>query len=151
MVVDVETGFHFRRRDSGITLTMPLPVSREQVERNQRLEPEAFELQLDDTLWPLLQTEIRRRCPILGRASIRRAWAGLYEMTPDEHPILGATEIEGFLCGCGFSGHGFMHSPMAARLLAESILGEQDSIKALEPFSLQRFSTGKLLTSASLL
>lgn len=151
MVIDAETGFHFRRRDGGVTLTIPLPVSTEQIARNRRLEPEAFSLHLDDALWPLLQTEIRRRCPALARAGIRRAWAGLYEMTPDEHPILGATAVEGFLCGCGFSGHGFMHSPMAARLLAESILGEKSSAAELELFSVERFNTGKLLTSASLL
>ena len=151
MVVDAETGFHFRRRDDGVLLAMPLPVSTEQDARNRRLEPEAFSLHLDDALWPLLQTEIRRRCPTLAHAGIRRAWAGFYEMTPDEHPILGKTEVEGFLCGCGFSGHGFMHSPMAARLLAEFILGEKSSAADLELLSVERFSTGKLLTSASLL
>lgn len=151
MVVDAETGFHFRRRDGGVTLAMPLPVSAEQVERNRRLEPEAFDLDLDPTLWPLLQSEMRRRCPALARATIRRAWAGLYEMTPDEHPILGPTEIKGFYCGCGFSGHGFMHSPGAARLLADCLLGEQSSASELELFSLERFRTGKLIVSASLL
>lgn len=151
MVVDVSTGFHFRRRDRGITLTMPLPVSAEQLQRNQKLEPEAFALNLDEALWPLLQEEIRRRCPVLAQASIRRAWAGLYEMTPDEHPILGCTEIEGFLCGCGFAGHGFMHSPMAARLLAEAILGETTSKDELDLFALERFSTGALIPTTSLL
>jgi sarcosine oxidase subunit beta len=151
MVVDVETGFHFRRRDGGITLAMPLPVSAEQVERNRRLEPEAFEADLDPTLWPLLQSEIRRRCPALGRATIRRAWAGFYEMTPDEHPIIGPTEIAGFFCGCGFSGHGFMHAPGAARLLTECLLGTRDNTSDLEMFSLERFRTGKLIVSASLL
>jgi sarcosine oxidase subunit beta len=151
MVVDAETGFHFRRRDGGVTLAMPLPVSAEQVERNRRLEPETFELDLDPTLWPLLQSEIRRRCPALSRATIRRAWAGLYEMTPDEHPIIGATEVKGFFCGCGFSGHGFMHAPGAARLLSECLLGKQENASELEMFSLQRFRTGKLIVSASLI
>lgn len=151
MVVDVETGFHFRRRDGGVTLSMPLPISAEQVERNRRLEPEAFETDLDPTLWPLLQSEIRRRCPTLGRATIRRAWAGFYEMTPDEHPIIGPTDIQGFFCGCGFSGHGFMHAPGAARLLTEHLLGKQDAPSDLERFSLERFRTGKLIVSASLI
>lgn len=151
MVVDASTGFHFRRREQGVTLTMPLPVSAEQLQRNQKLEPEAFALDLDETLWPLLQEEVRRRCPVLARASIRRAWAGLYEMTPDEHPILGCTEVEGFLCGCGFAGHGFMHSPRAARLLAEAILGETGNSAELALFSLERFSTGALIPTTSLL
>ncbi len=151
MVVDVRTGFHFRRRDGGVTLTMPLPVSPIQIERNRHLEPDAFALNMDETLWPLLQNEITRRCPTLAQASLRRAWAGLYEMTPDDHPVLGRTEVEGFLCGCGFAGHGFMHSPMTARLLAESILAPGSSAPELELFSLARFSTGKLIHTTSLL
>lgn len=151
MVVDVSTGFHFRRRAGGVTLTMPLPVSSAQVEINRHLGQEAFALNLDENLWPLLQREIKRRCPTLALATIRRAWAGLYEMTPDDHPILGRTEIEGFLCGCGFAGHGFMHAPMAARLLAESILEPHKSAPELERFSLERFSTGKLIATTSLL
>ncbi|HEU5378161.1 MAG TPA: FAD-binding oxidoreductase [Ktedonobacteraceae bacterium] len=151
MVVDLSTGFHFRRRDEGVILTLPLPVSDEQVRRNQRLEPAAFALDLEESLWPLLHRETERRCPTLARASLKQAWAGLYEMTPDEHPILGPTAVEGFLCGCGFSGHGFMHSPWAARLLAEFILGETSHASELELFSLDRFSKGKLIETTHLL
>jgi sarcosine oxidase subunit beta len=151
MVVDLGTGFHFRRRDEGVLLALPLPVSTIQVERNRHLEQEAFQLNMDETLWPLLQDEIKRRCPTLEQAKVRRAWAGFYEMTPDDHPVLGRTEVEGFLCGCGFSGHGFMHAPMAARLLAELILDSQKHSPDLELLSLERFSTGKLIQTTSLL
>ncbi len=151
MVVDASSGFHFRRREGGVTLTMPLPVSQIQLERNRRLEQASFTLTMDTTLWPLLQREIKRRCPTLAQAHLRRAWAGLYEMTPDDHPILGSTEIAGFLCGCGFAGHGFMHSPRAARLLAESLLAPDQPSSELERFSLQRFSSGKLIQTTSLL
>ncbi len=151
MVVDLHTGFHFRRRDDGVVLALPLLVSPEQIMSNKNLEPGPFALNTEDSLWPMLQTEVRRRCPTLAQASIRRAWAGLYEMTPDEHAILGPTEIEGFLCGCGFSGHGFMHSPRAARLLAEYILGKQESASELTLFSLERFRSGKLIKTTSLL
>lgn len=151
MVIDATTGFHFRRLDDGIVLTIPLPTNKEQIRRNQRLEPEAFDLHIEEALWPLLQTEIRRRCPALAKATIRRVWAGHYEMTPDEHPILGETEIKGFLCGCGFSGHGFMHSPRAARLLAESILDNKSNSRELELFSLKRFKKGKLIQTTPLL
>jgi sarcosine oxidase subunit beta len=151
MVVDASSGFHFRRRAGGVTLTMPLPVDALQLERNRRLEKESFALTMDETLWPLLQREIKRRCPALASARIKHAWAGLYEMTPDDHPVLGRTAIEGFLCGCGFAGHGFMHSPRAARLLAESLLSPDRPSPELELFSLQRFSNGKLIKTTSLL
>ncbi len=151
MVVDTGSGFHFRRRDDGVVLTLPLPVSHEQIQRNRRLEPESFALNIEESLWPLIQAQIRHRCPTLGRATIRRVWAGLYEMTPDEHPILGATEIKGFLCGCGFSGHGFMHSPRAARLLAESIIGDTSNAAELALFSLARFQQNRLIHTTHLL
>lgn len=151
MVVDIKTGFHFRPRDGGITLSIPLPVDEEQLERNRNLAPGAFALDVEESLWPLLHNEILHRCPVLAQADIQRSWAGFYEMTPDEHPILGATEIQGFFCGCGFSGHGFMHSPRAARLLAEAILGDQSNAAELEQFSLERFRHGKLIESTRLL
>ncbi|HET8844640.1 MAG TPA: FAD-binding oxidoreductase [Ktedonobacteraceae bacterium] len=151
MVVDVSTGFHFRRRDEGVVLTMPLPVSDEQMHRNKQLKPEAFALNIEENLWPLIQAQIKHRCPALAQAKIRRAWAGFYEMTPDEHPILGSTEVKGFLCGCGFSGHGFMHSPKAARLLAESILGNKSSAAEMKKFHLERFRKGRMIKMTHLL
>ncbi|HEX6547747.1 MAG TPA: FAD-binding oxidoreductase, partial [Candidatus Dormibacteraeota bacterium] len=52
------------------------------------------------------------------------SWAGFYEMTPDQHPLVGATERPGVWACCGFSGHGVMHSPVAGDSLAAMILGE---------------------------
>jgi len=72
-------------------------------------------------------------------------------MTPDEHPILGKTEVDGFLCACGFSGHGFMHAPMAAKLLTELILDGASTTLPIEPFNLERFRNGKLLHTTRLL
>ena len=72
-------------------------------------------------------------------------------MTPDEHPILGKTDIEGFVCACGFSGHGFMHAPMAAKLLSELLLDGESHTLPIEPLSLERFHTGKLLETTRLL
>lgn len=49
--------------------------------------------------------------------------AGLYESTPDALPILGKTEeVEGFILANGFSGHGFMHSPIIGKIIAEIAL-----------------------------
>ena len=151
MVVDLDTGFHFRRRADRIVLTMPLPTSPEEEQRNRNLEPDAFALPVNEDFWQQVKAEIQHRCPILLQAGIDRAWSGLYEMTPDEHPILGKTEIEGFLCACGFSGHGFMHAPMAAKLLTELILDGKSATLPIEPFSHDRFRTGKLLETTRLL
>jgi len=62
------------------------------------------------------------RLPLLEKASLMTEWAGLYENTPDAHPIIGQAGLEGFYVVAGFSGHGFMHGPIAGKLIAEQIL-----------------------------
>jgi sarcosine oxidase subunit beta len=151
MVVDLQSGFHFRRRDDTMVITMPLPTTEEDERLSQRLAPEAFALTTNEHLWQDIQMHARRFCPVLADAPIARTWSGLYEMTPDEHPVLGTTEIEGFLCACGFSGHGFMHAPMAAKLMVELILDEKSSTLDIQPFNIERFRTGRLLETTRLL
>ena len=64
----------------------------------------------------------------------KRAWAGLYEMSPDHHCILGpVAEVPGFFCANGFSGHGVMHSPATGRILADLILhGKTEVVSNVE-------------------
>lgn len=62
------------------------------------------------------------RLPLLEEAGLMTQWAGLYENTPDAHPIIGRAEVDGFYVVAGFSGHGFMHGPIAGLLVAEQIL-----------------------------
>ncbi len=85
-----------------------------------------------------------QRFPGLEQAQVGRAYAGLREITPDFHAILGpAPELFGFYLACGFSGHGFMHAPAAGRLTAEFILdGSARSLNAA-PLLLERFRTGR--------
>lgn len=151
MVVDTQTGFHFRRRGESVVVTMPLPESAEEATLSKQLAPAAFALTVNEQFWSAIQSEARRLCPPLASAALARTWSGLYEMTPDEHPVLGKTEVEGFLCACGFSGHGFMHSPMAAKLMAELILDGASTTLDIEPFSIERFRTGNLLPITHLL
>jgi sarcosine oxidase subunit beta len=84
--------------------------------------------------------------PPLERAGIARMWAGLYEMTPDRHPIIGpASDPAGLYLACGFSGHGFQHAPIVGKLLAEMILeGEARSVD-VSGLSLERFARGDLV------
>ena len=56
--------------------------------------------------------------------AVEEAWAGLYDMTPDAHPIIGRV-ADGVYAACGFSGHGFMQSPAAGQAIAEEILEGQ--------------------------
>jgi len=80
------------------------------------------------------------RFPPAAGTAIADARAGLYDMTPDAHPILGEV-ADGVFAACGFSGHGFMQSPAVGKALAEEILGETPSLD-LGPYRLSRFEEG---------
>jgi sarcosine oxidase, subunit beta len=151
MIVELSSGFHFRRRDGGVVFALPLPPGAEEEQLNQAMAPEAFQLDITNSLWPQVQELTRHRCLPLAEAQLAHEWAGLYEMTPDEQPILGKTKIDGFLCASGFSGHGFMHAPLAARLLTELLLDGQCRTLDIEQFSHERFRTGALLKTTRLL
>jgi sarcosine oxidase subunit beta len=129
MVVEAESGFHFRRRGDRLVLAMA------DAEPRWGFETEVDESVLDDRLERLV-----RRFPAAAGGQIDEAWAGLYDMTPDAHPILGRV-ADGVYAACGFSGHGFMQSPAVGRALAEEILDGASSLD-LDPYRLERFARG---------
>jgi glycine/D-amino acid oxidase-like deaminating enzyme len=129
MVLEAESGFHFRRRGDRLVLAMVDPEPRW-----------GFEESVDETLYDDRLERLRHRYAPAAEATIERGWAGLYDMTPDAHPILGEV-ADGVYAACGFSGHGFMQSPAVGRALAEEILGLTPSLD-LEPYRLERFESG---------
>ena len=106
-------------------------------------EPVSFN-QSVDAEWELVHFEMAcKRMPLLEHAGISSRWAGLYENTPDAHPILGAAdELAGFYCITGFSGHGFMHGPVCGLLLAEEILEGKTHTLDVASLRLSRFHGG---------
>jgi sarcosine oxidase subunit beta len=61
--------------------------------------------------------------PALARAVPRGGWAGIYDDTPDFHPILDRLPgYDGLFCAAGFSGHGFKLSPSIGQWMAQLIL-----------------------------
>jgi sarcosine oxidase subunit beta len=99
-----------------------------------------FDEVVDESLFADRLARLHHRYPGAPRAAIEDAWAGLYDMTPDAHPILGPV-AEGVYAACGFSGHGFMQAPAVGRAVAEEILGESPSLD-LAPYRLERFERG---------
>ncbi|MEX2144752.1 MAG: FAD-binding oxidoreductase [Anaerolineales bacterium] len=83
---------------------------------------------------------------MLERAGIVSHWAGLYEVTPDSHPIFGITPVAGFYVVAGFSGHGFMHGPVAGKLISEIILDGQSHTVDVSMLTLDRFSNHGQIT-----
>ena len=143
MVIDMSTGFHFRREGKGILLAW-----------NDPNETPGFKTEFDETFVEKILTHAASRVPVLAEAGVnpRRAWAGLYEMTPDHHAIIGpAPNVEGLYFINGFSGHGVMHSPASGRVAADLVLhGESDLIDARQ-LSVERFAAGELLHESAVL
>lgn len=84
------------------------------------------------------------RLPLLENARVTRQMAGLYEVTPDAHPILGeARDVRGFYNCAGFSGHGFQHSPGAGKVLSEMILDGASKTIDVSMLDLERFREGR--------
>jgi sarcosine oxidase, subunit beta len=126
MVVEAETGFHFRRRDDCLRIAMSDPTPRW-----------GFEETVDESVFDDRLERLARRYPPAAGTRIARAWAGLYDMTPDAHPIIGPVG-DGLYAACGFSGHGFMQSPAVGRAVAEELLRGESSLD-LTPYRLERF------------
>jgi sarcosine oxidase subunit beta len=73
-----------------------------------------------------------------------RAWAGLYEMTPDQTGIVSAVPgVAGLHVIAGFSGHGFMHGPIAGQLMAEMLAHGHAVTMDAGPLDLARFARGE--------
>lgn len=109
-------------------------------------EPPGFDTSVDEA-WRLRHLEeAMERLPLLADAEIAAEWAGLYEVTPDDQPILGALpQAEGLFSCAGFSGHGLMHGPAAGLLLAEEILDGRATTINIDPLRYSRFATGAVV------
>jgi len=131
-VIDFATGLYFHREGPAILTGMANPAEAPGTDEQVDLEWEAY--QLGRAVW---------RMPLLEQAGLAHHWAGLYEMTPDAHPLLGRLEpLSNAFVVAGFSGHGFMHGPVAGKLLAEIMLdGQPRTIGDLAALSPNRFGT----------
>ncbi len=129
MVIDFDSTFYFHREGAGVLFGMGDPH-----------EPSTFDQTVQWDFLERVTPVAARRLPALAEAPIAKAWAGLYEMTPDANPIIGpARALDGFFLITGFSGHGFQHSPAAGRVLADVITGHDPGM-SLAPFALERFA-----------
>jgi len=144
MVVDMSTGFHFRPESLGFLLAWNDPE--EITGYNTNFEPAFIEKVL---------TLAADRVPCFENLAVnpKRAWAGLYEMSPDHHAILGAVpELPGFFCANGFSGHGVMHAPATGRIVADLIVnGTTEVVSNVGVLSPTRFAKGELLHETAVL
>jgi sarcosine oxidase subunit beta len=86
--------------------------------------------------------------PQLHTTRILRHWTGLCDMSPDYSPIMGLTELDGFLVDCGWGTYGFKAAPIVGVTLAE-LIATGRTPELIEPFKLERFYTDSLVSEAA--
>jgi sarcosine oxidase subunit beta len=129
MTIEDETTFHFRRRGDTLRLAMTEPQPRWTTDEV-----------VDEDLVADWRRRLAYRYPPAADAPVVRAWAGLYDMTPDAHPLIGWAR-DGVYAACGFSGHGFMQSPAVGNAVAHELLQREAPVD-LAPYRIERFADG---------
>jgi sarcosine oxidase subunit beta len=134
LTIDHNQNFYFRREGECVLLSGP-----------QDDKP-SFNLTTDFDSMAQTAEKAMHRVPVFEKTRINRGWAGLYEISPDNHAILGKVpEVEGLILAVGFSGHGFQHGPAAGMAIAELIRGGKSTSIDIDPLALTRFREGKAI------
>lgn len=134
MTIDYASGVYCHTESGGVLVGM--------ADKN---EPPGFNETVDYPFIEKMAEQAMHRIPRLETAAIKTQWAGLYEVTPDDHPILGELPgLKGFYLATGFSGHGVMHAPATGKLMAELLMTGTTSID-LRPLRYERFREGDLI------
>jgi len=143
MIVDMSNGFHFRPESRGFLLAW-----------NDPEETPGYKTDFEPSFIEKILTHAANRVPVFENLAVnpKRAWAGLYEMTPDHHPILGESpDVPGFFFANGFSGHGVMHAPATGKILSDLILTRKTSLIDATLLNFQRFAEGRMIHETAVL
>ena len=143
MIIDMSNGFHFRPESLGFLLAW-----------NDPEETPGFKTDFEPGFIEKVLTRAANRVPCFDNLAVnpKRAWAGLYEMTPDHHPILGpVAAVPGFFLANGFSGHGVMHAPATGKILADLILRGKCDLVDASLLALDRYREGRLIEETAVL
>ena len=110
-------------------------------DQHDEVDPNEYDERNDLSYPGLAIAAAARRIPAMSKAVYLHGHAGLYDMSPDAHPIIGQTPVEGLYVAAGFSGAGFKKGPAIGQCLAELIVDGRSALVDLEPFRLSRFET----------
>jgi len=131
-VIDFAQSLYFHREGDGLLLGM-----------SNTNEKPGFDQSVDEDFELINLEAAVKRMPILEEAGLASHLAGLYEVTPDAHPILGRVlALDGYFVVAGFSGHGFMHGPIAGLLMSEEILDGKAHTLDISSLRYSRFEEG---------
>jgi sarcosine oxidase, subunit beta len=134
MTIEFATGLYFHPESGGFLFGMA-----------NREEPSGFNKTVDEEWMATTVEALIARCPAFAEANILKGWAGFYEITPDDNPLLGRFhEPEGLAIAAGFSGHGFMQGPAVGACMAELLLEGEATTVDISAFRPGRFAEGAL-------
>ena len=157
LVIEVESGFHFRPKGSAQRFAMPNLTADGSIEKGPAGPPAVVPLPKDQVdvppqLEPWVKARAAWRMEAFADLRITDRWSCSYEMTPDDHPIVGAVPGRpGLYIAAGFSGHGFMHAPATAQLIVEEMLDGKATTLDIADLSLERFLSGRRPFTATVL
>ena len=149
LVIEWESGFHFRPKGGAQRFAMPNLTADGSVEKGPAAPPASFDapreaLDVPPQLEPWVKARGAWRMEAFADLRITDRWSCNYEMTPDDHPIVGAVPgTPGLYIAAGFSGHGFMHAPATAQLIVEEMLDGKATLLDIGDLSIERFRTGR--------
>jgi sarcosine oxidase, subunit beta len=101
--------------------------------------------------FPVLQRAVRALVelfPAFSRLRLMRQWGGVVDMTPDRSPIIGPTPIDNLYFSGGWGTGGFKAIPAGGFTFAE-LLASGRAHRLIEPFGLDRFSSGALIDESA--
>jgi sarcosine oxidase subunit beta len=135
MTIDFSSGLYVHPESGGFLFGM-----------GNRDEPSSFDKSVDEAWTATTVEALVEMIPAFEDASILNGWAGFYEVTPDDNPVLGfVDEVEGLAVAAGFSGHGFMQGPAIGACMSELILDGQAKTVDISAFRPSRFAEGALM------
>jgi sarcosine oxidase subunit beta len=132
LTVDLDSGAYIHPEAGGTAV----------IGGNDREVPEGTDTTVDHARVEPLVKALVDRWPQMAEARVSRGWAGLREMTPDDHAVIGPVGPEGLWAAVGFSGHGFMQAPAVGECLAAWWL-DGESPYDLSPLRPSRFAEGQ--------
>lgn len=132
--VDIAAGMFCRPLGPGRTM-----VGVSGGDQHDPVDADRFDPAMDRTYPDLARAALARRHPSMRASTFLHGHAGLYDMTPDAHPIIGGIPIDGLFIAAGFSGAGFKKGPAVGQALAELVVNGRPSLVDLTPFRLERF------------
>ncbi len=108
------------------------------------VDPDASDTRVDEERVLLATEALCTRYPAMANGEATGGYTSMYDMTPDGHFIIEPTPGRpGLFTAAGFSGHGFKHSPVVGRAMADLVVDGTTAEIDLAPFSSARFTDGR--------